>query len=86
MEFTSDEKVRTISGLTAALFKHVLYDEEPIFIGDEATILDVSMSSTEELQKRLSAYYKTAVSLDDLRRPLWQLLPSLERERQARAD
>lgn len=86
MEFTSDDKVRAIGGLTAELFKHVLYDEEPIFVGDEATILDVSLASPEELQKRCSVYYKTAVSLDDLRRPLWQLLPELDRRRQASGD
>ncbi len=83
MEFTSDDKVSGISRLTAELFEHVLFEEEPIFVGDEATILDVSLASPEELQKRCSVFYKTAVSLDDLRRPLWQLLPELNRRRQA---
>lgn len=83
MEFTPDDKIRAVRALTDALFKHVLYDEEPVFVGDEATILDVSLASPEELRKRCSAYYMTAVSLEDLRRPLWQLLPELERRRQA---
>jgi glutathione S-transferase len=83
MEFTSDERVRAIRALMDALFEHVLYDEEPIFVGDEATILDVSVAPTAELQKRCSAYYKTAVSIEDLRRPLWQVLPELERRREA---
>ncbi len=82
MEFSSDEKIRAISALTSALFKHVLDEEEPFFIGDEATILDVSLCPPEEIQKRCSAYYNTAVSLEELRRPLWQLLPELERRRQ----
>lgn len=56
MEFSSDEKMRAIRPLTDALFKFVLYDEDPIFIGDEATILDVSMATQDELQKRCSAY------------------------------
>jgi hypothetical protein len=85
MEFTSDEKMRAIPELTKALFQHVLYDEDPIFVGDEATILDVSMAPPEELLKRCSEYYRTPVLLEDLRRPLWQLLPELETKRAASA-
>jgi hypothetical protein len=44
MKFTSDAKMCAIRALTDALFKHVLYDEEPIFMGDEATIFDVSVA------------------------------------------
>jgi hypothetical protein len=66
-----------------ALFRHVLYDEEPLFIGDEATIFDVSVAPAEELLKRCSTYYRTEVSIEDLRRPLWQVLPELERRRAA---
>jgi hypothetical protein len=86
LEFTSDEKVRKIRALTDALFQHVLYDEEPIFVGDEASILDVSVAPTEELVKRCSDYYRTSVSVEDLRKPLWQLLPELESRRKASAD
>ena len=86
MEFTSDEKMRAIQSLTDALFLHVLSDEDPIFIGDEATMLDVSMAPADELLKRCSEYYKTSLSLEDLRKPLWQLLPELEAERTANQD
>jgi hypothetical protein len=81
MEFASNEKTRAIPSLTEALFMHVLSDEDPIFVGDEATLLDVSMAAPNELLKRCSEYYKTPVSLEDLRRPLWQLLPELEAKR-----
>ena len=83
MEFGSNEKTRAISGLTESLFLNVLRDEDPIFIGDEATILDVSMAQPAELVRRCSEYCKTAVLLEDLRRPLWQLLPELEAKRVA---
>jgi hypothetical protein len=85
MEFTSDARMRAIQALTEALFLHVLNDEDPIFVGDEATILDVSMAPPEELLKRCSEYYKASLSLEDLRRPLWQLLPELEAKRVAAA-
>jgi hypothetical protein len=80
MEFASDERVRAIRSLTE-LFRHVLHDEVPVFVSDEGSILDVSMAPVAELLDRCSAYYKTAVSLDDLRRPLWQSLPELESRR-----
>jgi hypothetical protein len=83
MKFSSAEKVRAIRALTEALFRHVLYDEEPIFVGDEATLLDVSLTPPEELLRRCLEYYKTRVSMADLRRPLWELLPELERRREA---
>ena len=83
MEFTSDRKVLAVRGLVEALFQHVLYDEDPVWFGDEATILDVSLVEPEELLKRCSDYYKTAVSLDQLHKPLWQLLPELEGRRKA---
>lgn len=79
--FSPDDKVRAIRPLTEALFRHVLYDEKPIFISDEATMLDVSMADPGELQRRCSSYYGTAVTLDDLRKPLWRLLPELEQSR-----
>ena len=85
MKFTPDENVRGIRALTDALFQHVLYDEEPIFFGDEATLFDVSVAPTAELLKRCSNYYRTAVSVEDLRKPLWQLLPELETHRKASA-
>ena len=85
MEFTSDEKVRGIRALTDELFHRVLYDEHPIFIGDEATIFDVSVAPTEELLKRCSEYYRTSVSLEDLRKALWELLPELDSRRKASA-
>jgi hypothetical protein len=77
MDFTSDEKIRGLAHLTDELFQHVLCDEEPIFFGDEATLLDVSAAPVEEILSRCSSYYQTAVSEDDLRRPLWEVLPKL---------
>ena len=82
MEFTCDEKIRGIRDLIDALFQHVLYDEEPLFIGDEATMLDLSAAPADEILNRCTRYYRTAVSLHELRQPLWQVLPDLERRRQ----
>jgi hypothetical protein len=81
MEFSGDDKMRAIQPLAEALFRHVLWDEEPLFVSDEATIFDVSLAPADELVTRLSDYYRTPVSSGELRKPLWQLLPDLERRR-----
>jgi hypothetical protein len=83
MDVASDAHVSTIRPLVDALLEHVVFDDEPFFISDEAALLDVSAASPEELQRRIGAYYKTAVTIEDLRRPLWQLLPELEGKRLA---
>jgi len=63
--------------LTQEFLEHVLYDEEPLFISDEATIWDVSMSTSEELTRRISDYYGKAISEADLKQPLWKLIRQL---------
>jgi len=79
MEFSSDVEIAKIPGLVQELFEQVLYDEEPLFIGDEATIWDVSVSTPNELLRRCSDYYGVPVSLEDFKKPLWKLLPELAR-------
>jgi len=75
MEFSSDAQITKIPGLLEELFQHVLYDEEPIFVSDEATIWDVSVSTPDELPGRCSEHFGIPVSVEDFKRPLWKLLP-----------
>jgi hypothetical protein len=83
-EFSSDEEMLKIPELSQEFFEHVLYDEEPFFVGDEATIWDVSMATPEEIMKRCSEYYGIPVSMDDLKQPLWKLLPQLSAVRRGK--
>lgn len=83
-KLTSDERLRSIGHLVDDLFRHVLFDEDPIFIGDEATMFDVSLASAEELIVRCRDYYGVRLAITELSRPLWQLLPELDRARQIR--
>jgi hypothetical protein len=76
--FSPDERVRSIQPLVDALFRNVLYDEQSMYVSDEATMLDVSISDPAELGRRCSEHYQVPVTLDDLRKPLSQLLPELE--------
>ena len=84
MEFSPDGEIEQLQDLVQELFDHVLYDEEPIFISDEATIWDISMSSTEVLLQRLSGYYGVTVSRADLKLPLWKLLRETNARRKSK--
>ncbi|HEY6802127.1 MAG TPA: hypothetical protein VI306_00990 [Pyrinomonadaceae bacterium] len=75
--FSSDSEIQKIPELTEEFFEHVLYDEEPLFISDEATIWDVSMSTAEELISRISRYYKKSLTVAELAQPLWKLIRQL---------
>jgi hypothetical protein len=78
-------EISKIPELIREFFDHVLYEEEPFFISDEAKIWDVSMAPTaEELLARCSRYYGIPVSIEDLGQPLWKLLSSLNTRRKSR--
>ena len=71
-----------IAALATEFSKNVLSGEEPLFISDEATVLDVSAAEPEELLNRISSYYGTAISLADLKQPLWKLILQLNEGRE----
>jgi hypothetical protein len=79
--FSSDERIRKIPALAQEFFEQVLDGEEPFFVSDEVTVWDVSMASPEELIRRCSEYAGQPVSLEDLKQPLWKLLPQLSAAR-----
>lgn len=81
MEFSSEVEIQKIPELVQEFFERVLFDEEPLFVGDEATIWDVSMATPEELVRRCSEYYRTTVSSEDLKQPLWKLISQLNEKR-----
>jgi hypothetical protein len=84
MEFSPDNEIQQLQDSVLELFEHVLYEEELIFISDEATIWDVSMSTSEELLGRMSRYYGIEMSKDDLDQPLWKLLGEINARRKSR--
>jgi RHS repeat-associated protein len=48
-EFSPDEQTLKVSGLVDELFERVLYDEEPLFVSDEATLWGVWMGDVDEV-------------------------------------
>jgi len=81
MKFSSDREMQKIAREAQEFFEKVLFDEEPAFVSDEATIWDISMSTADELLERCSRYYGMSLSLEDLRQPLWKLLLQLKEGR-----
>jgi hypothetical protein len=76
-----------VSGLAEELFEHVLYDEEPLFVSDEATLWGVSMSDVNEVLERCRKYYRVPISLEETQRlPLWKLLRLVDERRRALAE
>jgi len=73
MNFSDSSEMQTIANLANEFFEHVLFDETPLFVSDEANIYDVSMAGTEELIKRCADYYGKEVFAQDLKQPLWKL-------------
>jgi hypothetical protein len=80
VEFAPDDETRKMSALVDEFVSRVLYDEEPFFISDEATIWDISTSDVDELLKRCSEAYSRAISKDDLDQPLWKLVGQLNKD------
>ena len=78
MEFSPDFEMKKVPGLADEFFRRVLYDEEAIFVSDEATVWDVSTCPTNELLERCASHYQQPVSRQDLDQPLWKLLRKLD--------
>ena len=69
MELSSDIEMKKAAREAQRFFKEVLYDEEPLFVSDEASIFDVSTWTEEELSRRCSKAYGKSVSAEDLKQP-----------------
>ena len=84
VEFSPDTEISRVSGLADELFEHVLYDEEPLFVSDEATLWGVSMGDVDEVLERCRSYYGVPVTLAETQQqPLWKLLRVLDERRKA---
>jgi hypothetical protein len=79
MIFSSDRKMRQVEDLAQEFYAKVLYGEEPAFVGDEATVWDISLASADELIERCKKAYGKDISLQDLRQPVWKLLQVLNK-------
>jgi hypothetical protein len=56
MEFSPDVEMRRVSSEAEEFFEKVLYDEEPLFVSDEATLWGVWMGDVDEMLERCYAH------------------------------
>ncbi len=82
----SNTQLTKISTLAEEFFEHVLQEEDPPFVSDDATVWDVSLCSTRELVERCSRHYGTPVSELELDQPLWKLIRMLDLQRAIAAE
>jgi hypothetical protein len=83
MEFGSDVEMRRVSSEAQEFFEKILYDEEPLFVSDEATLWGVWMGDVDEVLERCSTYYGVPVSVEESQQPFWKLLRLLNEKRAA---
>ena len=81
MKLSSDVEMQNVSREAQEFFENVLCDYKPMFVSDEATIWDLSVSTADELLELCSKYYGKVLSVDDLKQPLWKLLLQLNEGR-----
>ena len=81
-EFGLDNEISRVRYLADELFEKVLYDEDPVFVSDEATLWDVSMSDVSDVLQRVRTHYGVPLTLEETQQlPLWKLLLLLDKRR-----
>jgi hypothetical protein len=81
IDFGSNNEMQKVSSEAREFFEKVLYDEEPLFVSDKATILDVSSAAPADLLERCAKFYGKSLSMNDLKQPLWKLIRLLNEGR-----
>src|SRR4051794_23259519 len=82
VNLADDAHMRRLETVAEEFYENVLRpDEEPGFVSDEATLLDISLAPEELLVERIKAHYGTRVTRSDLRRSFWLLLTDLTASR-----
>jgi hypothetical protein len=77
-----DEHMRGLEPLAEEFYESILRpDEEPGFVSDEASLLDISLAPEEVLIEKIKSHYGKTVTKFDLRRSFWSLLTDLNADR-----
>jgi hypothetical protein len=76
-EFAATTEMQKIKPLADDFYQKILFDEEPLFVSDEATLFGVCMGEIDEVLRRISEAYGVPVAIEDGRLPLWKLITLL---------
>ena len=82
IQLADDEHMRGLEPLAEEFYESILRpDEEPGFVSDEASLLDISLAPEELLIEKIKSHYGKTVTKFDLRRSFWLLLTDLNAAR-----
>jgi hypothetical protein len=74
--------MRALESLAEEFYESILRpEEEPGFVSDEASLLDISLAPEELLIEKIKSHYGKTVTRFDLRRSFWSLLMDLNADR-----
>jgi hypothetical protein len=69
-EFAACMEMQKLQQLADDFYRKILFDEEPLFVSDEATLFDVWMGDIDEVLQRISNSYGVRVAIENARLPL----------------
>ena len=78
IKFADDAHMRRLEPLAEEFYDNVLRpDEEPGFVSDDASLLDISLAPENQLISKIKSHYGKTVAGSDLRKSFWLLLSEL---------
>jgi hypothetical protein len=82
IDLADDEHMRSLEPLAEEFYENVLRpDEEPGFVSDDASLLDISLAPENLLIDKIKTHYGMTVTNSDLRKSFWLLLSYLNEGR-----
>ncbi|ADG66785.1 hypothetical protein Plim_0941 [Planctopirus limnophila DSM 3776] len=80
-DFAEDDKLKERESQLSEFLDRMFDNEDrPYFVSDDACLYDIFSGRDEDFNDRLQKWYGKALTGDDFRRPVWQLLDSLYRQ------
>lgn len=82
IQLAEDEHMRGLEQLAEEFYESILRpDEDPGFVSDEASLMDISLAPEELLIEKIKSHYGKTMTRFDLRRSFWSLLIDLNTDR-----
>ncbi len=73
LPFSSSDTTDKLGPIAEEFYSNVLYDEEPLFVSDEATVWDMWSGDVDEILSRCSSFYGVPVSKEETHQPFGSL-------------
>ena len=83
LPFSASDKTDALGKIAEEFYTHVLFDEQPLFVSDEATVWDIWSGDEQEILQRCSKFYGVSVSKEETRLPFWKFVLLLKRRRRS---